>query len=143
MKSKRDILSEKERVKHGIAEADATVQALKEQLETVGQVAELYDADGNRVEAKIVRMPTEKSAGMAIMPGGERKEIAHITTLMTMLRDGRALMEQEEDEAEPIEPIPEEKMSALQAKYRKMLYLRKDGRQSFVEMLASGLWKRE
>ena len=60
MKSKRDVLAEKERVQRDISEADTNIQALREQLDTVGQVDADEDYDSFKAQAK--ELPSKKKA---------------------------------------------------------------------------------
>lgn len=98
----------------------------------VDVTGDLYDCDGNQItDARIVRLPTEKEDGLAILADRSRRTIHAKISLLDILKERRRQNETEQDRPER----SEEERAAIEARYRETLWLRKDGKMGLIESL--------
>ena len=84
--------------------------------------AELYDSDGNKVDAKILRMPMDWERGVALQ-NGEEKEIACLGNWSDIIFKSEHLLN-----SEIVDKTRQEKQEDC-------LFLRKNGQIGAVEMI--------
>jgi len=103
-------------------------QALLKKESLLGNIAnfELYDLNGQKVDAEILRMPTRVDAGLAKLANGTEKEIAGVATLGDIILDAARIKLNDEVYSDNEIEIPD------------CLFLRRDNQKSAAEIISSG-----
>ena len=112
---------------------EGRLETLEKQVNGEGITgAELYDYSGSAVvDARILKMPTKVSQGIALMPDGSRRGIHADISLLEVIMERKRRAESEEQRPEPTEAD----LAEREALYRNMLFLRQNGVMGFVERL--------
>jgi len=116
------------------------VERLESQVNGEGLEGDLYNADGEQVtDARILKLPTNRANGLAIMADGSKRPIAAQINLLDIIRERRRQAESGIDTPQ----LTDEGRSARAAEYRDMLHLRVDGQPDIMERILSNDHGRE
>ncbi len=113
------------------------VERLEKEISGEGLEGDLFNYDGHQVEAKILRLPTKESCGVAIMPDDSKREIAATANMLDIIMDRRRQAESETDSPQPKAPLSEAELEAKREEYRDLLFIRTDGHVGIMEKLCS------